>query len=281
MERLSRRTFLRDLLVACTIGAGVSGLTAQSPAANPVSDTRLVGHRGCAAEFPENSLDAAERAPELVDAVELDIRRAASGELVVAHDATVDRVADGSGPVAEHTLTELRALSGRENGTDRPIPSLETALDAIPSSVDVVFDLKIDGIAASAHDTASSFDGDVLFSSFSPSILESVRDLGRKSALIVREPWLGRRFRAVVARTSAPIYPQTNVGSWLETATRLDCVAIHPRLELCLRTDLVERAHERGLLVEPWTITTAAQADRLRSVGVDGLISDICAPLAR
>jgi glycerophosphoryl diester phosphodiesterase len=61
----------------------------------------------------------------------------------------------------------------------------------------------------------------------------------------------------------------------------LDCVAIHPRLELCLRTDLVERAHERGLLIEPWTITTTAQADRLRSVGVDGLISDICAPLAR
>jgi glycerophosphoryl diester phosphodiesterase len=280
MGRYSRRTLLRDLPVACAIGAGVSGFTVSSPASGRASEPRLVGHRGCAAEFPENSLEAAERAPELVDAIELDVRRAVSGDLVVAHDATVNRVTDGSGPVAEHTLVELQALSGRESGTDRPIPSLETVLEAIPPSVDVVLDLKVEGIATTAHDLVASFDGDVLFSSFSPSILESVRDLGGESALIVREPWLGRRFRAVVARTSAPIYPRTDVDPWLETAARLDCVAIHPRLELCLRTDLVERAHQRGLLVEPWTITDTTQVDRLRSVGVDGLISDICTPLA-
>ena len=45
------------------------------------------------------------------DGVELDVQVCRSGELVVAHDETVDRVSDGSGRICDHSLKELKSLA--------------------------------------------------------------------------------------------------------------------------------------------------------------------------
>ena len=64
----------------------------------------VVAHRGASVEAPENTLAAFRRALELgAPAMELDVHRTADGELVVIHDATVDRTTNGTG-VAEATL---------------------------------------------------------------------------------------------------------------------------------------------------------------------------------
>ena len=60
---------------------------------------------------PENTLRSFERGIELgADAVELDVYRCRTGELVVIHDDTVDRTTDGSGYVIEMSFAQLRAL---------------------------------------------------------------------------------------------------------------------------------------------------------------------------
>ena len=77
----------------------------------PGDPVRVLGHRGAAALAPENtiaSFAAAERCG--ADFVELDVRRARDGELVVIHDATLDRTTNGHGPVADRTGAEIRAL---------------------------------------------------------------------------------------------------------------------------------------------------------------------------
>jgi glycerophosphoryl diester phosphodiesterase len=45
-----------------------------------------------------------------VDQIETDVRISRDGELVLMHDATVDRTTNGKGKVCEKTLAELRAL---------------------------------------------------------------------------------------------------------------------------------------------------------------------------
>ncbi len=71
---------------------------------------RIRGHRGAAALAPENTLPSFERALDAdVYAVEFDVRQAAD-ELVVLHDATLDRTTTGTGPVREHTYQEIRQL---------------------------------------------------------------------------------------------------------------------------------------------------------------------------
>ena len=109
---------------------------------------RLIAHRGFAGVNPENTLTAVGEAATVADAVEVDIRRCATGELVVVHDETVDRVTDGEGPVADHSLAELRGLDVL--GTGEGVPTLEAVLEAVPDGVGANVELKEPGTAADA-----------------------------------------------------------------------------------------------------------------------------------
>ena len=61
-------------------------------------NTLIFAHRGASGHAPENTLEAFEMAARMgADGVELDVHICRTGELVVAHDETVDRVSDGTG----------------------------------------------------------------------------------------------------------------------------------------------------------------------------------------
>ena len=71
----------------------------------------VAAHRGNVDGFPENTMPAFESAYDIgVDMIELDLRMTKDGEIVVIHDATVDRTSDGHGVVSEMTLDELKRL---------------------------------------------------------------------------------------------------------------------------------------------------------------------------
>jgi len=71
----------------------------------------LVCHRGGNYFAPENTLAAARLVLEQgADYLELDVRESADGELVVMHDATVDRTTNGRGRVDALSLAQLRQL---------------------------------------------------------------------------------------------------------------------------------------------------------------------------
>ena len=58
----------------------------------------IIAHRGAAAEAPENTMLAFDLGLELgAEALELDVRRSLDGELVVIHDATLDRTTSSRG----------------------------------------------------------------------------------------------------------------------------------------------------------------------------------------
>ena len=62
-------------------------------------------------QFPEHTRAAYDQAvADGADGVECDVHLTADGEVVLIHDGTLDRTSDGTGPVATHTLAELRDL---------------------------------------------------------------------------------------------------------------------------------------------------------------------------
>ena len=70
-----------------------------------------IGHRGARVYEPENTLRSFQRAIEIgVDAVELDVRKTKDNELVVIHNANVNKTTNGSGSVNELTLEEIKRL---------------------------------------------------------------------------------------------------------------------------------------------------------------------------
>ncbi|NDV01078.1 glycerophosphodiester phosphodiesterase [Pseudoroseicyclus tamaricis] len=79
--------------------------------AGPATGIEVVCHRGINHIAPENTMEAARLTYDFgCDWLELDVRRAGDGTIVVMHDPTVDRTTDGSGRVADMTLDALKRL---------------------------------------------------------------------------------------------------------------------------------------------------------------------------
>ena len=216
-------------------------------------EVTLIAHRGCADQYPENTVAAVERAAPHVDAVEIDVRRCASGGLVVVHDAELDRLTGASGPVAEAGLTDLGELSVL--GSGEPVPPLGEALAAVPDGAFVNVEIKEPEIDLDALDATRRAGVDALFSSFHPEALAALRDRdpGTDRALLVAD---GDAERAV------------------ETAAELGCTAVHPPVDVATEPGYVETVQGAGLAVNAWTATDREDAERLLAAGVDGIIAD-------
>lgn len=92
----------------------------------------VASHRGDWRNFPENSLEAIESAIKMgVDIVEIDLQRTKDGELILMHDATLNRTSTGEGAIADTTLAYIQTLKLR-NGcnirTKHKVPTLREAL---------------------------------------------------------------------------------------------------------------------------------------------------------
>lgn len=73
--------------------------------------TQLIGHRGASQEAPENTLASFSRALDMgADGIEFDVQLTSDGHAVVVHDAMLDRTTNGTGPVFEATLEQVRSL---------------------------------------------------------------------------------------------------------------------------------------------------------------------------
>ncbi|MDP6301188.1 MAG: glycerophosphodiester phosphodiesterase family protein [SAR202 cluster bacterium] len=70
-----------------------------------------IAHRGASSYAPENTFVAFDRALAMgVDHAELDVHLTSDDQIVVIHDDRIDRTTNGSGPVADFTLAELKVL---------------------------------------------------------------------------------------------------------------------------------------------------------------------------
>ena len=107
---------------------------------------RPIAHRGLHdgnVQCMENSLPAFEAAVERDFAIELDVQLSADGVAMVFHDESLDRLTGESGPVAERTAQELRAIT--LTGTDAWIPTLAETLAFVGGRVPVVIEMKDNG----------------------------------------------------------------------------------------------------------------------------------------
>ncbi|EKK9985911.1 glycerophosphoryl diester phosphodiesterase [Vibrio vulnificus] len=71
----------------------------------------IVGHRGVAGSYPENTRVSVQAAIDLgLSWVEIDVQPTKDNVLVVCHDHTIDRCSNGKGRVDAYSLKELQAF---------------------------------------------------------------------------------------------------------------------------------------------------------------------------
>jgi glycerophosphoryl diester phosphodiesterase len=224
----------------------------------------VIGHRGVRrAGLVENTLQAfAAAVAEGAEAVELDVRLCASGEVVVAHDPTLSRVSDGADPraVADVPWTELARVE-LPGGARVPLLAEVLAFARerhLPVNVEVKHDAPSrPALVRAVARLVGGWDPKhpLLLSSFDPAVVAGLALLAPRvprAVLVHRTRWHG-----VHAATSLP----------------LGAAAVHLERTLT-RPELVAALRRRGLLVNVWTINDPAEARDLAALGVDGVITD-------
>lgn len=227
-----------------------------------------LAHRGVCRQAPENTL-AAFRLAETqgADGIELDVRLCRSGELVVIHDARVNRTTDGRGFVRDKTLAELRRLDAgsyfHQRFAHERVPTLDEVLRWSRGRMRVNIEIKSMaranlGIEANVvrllhrhHITHQC-----LISSFNPLVL---RRTARLDSRIPTALLLDRRLF---------VRPSELALSRLTNVTGLN---IHLRLA---REGFVQKCKSAGLRVIVWGVERRDDLKRLVEMGVDGVITD-------
>jgi glycerophosphoryl diester phosphodiesterase len=261
------------LLTGLALGGFSAVLGAVSAAAPDMIAPLFAAHRGGAALWPENSLLAFRNALALgADFLELDVHLSRDGEVMVIHDATLDRTTDGSGPVRERTAAELRALHLKDGGgapTAEPVPTLDEVVAlAAAAQRQMLLEIKTD-------DRKRRY----------PGIEEKVMavlDRHRFTSFAIvmafeRETW--RRVRE--------IRPDARAGA-LYSARALPAAAIEPELQALrqagigfvgleqrlVTADVARQARLAGLTLGVWTVNERDAIERFIGQGVGVVITD-------
>lgn len=229
----------------------------------------IFAHRGSSAHAPENTLAAFDLAlVQQADAIELDAKLCASGEIVVFHDRTVERTTDGTGKVLDLPLEALKELDAGSWFESRfqgeKIPTLAEVFEAVGARTFINIELTNyaspkDNLPDKVVDLVQRFglENRVLFSSFNP------RALRRARQLVPAIP-LGLLALPGLMGFWARSWP----GSWL-----VPYQALHPERQ-DTNTKLITRQHDRKRRIHTWTVNDPNEMQRLFAIGVDGIFTD-------
>ncbi len=217
-----------------------------------------IGHRGAKGHITENTIKSIKKALALgVDAIELDVHLCASGELVVFHDFTVDRLTNGSGEVSKLSLSELKKLKVNR---EYKIPTLIEALETINRKCLLNIELKGKETAIETCRIIKRYVDekewkykDFIVSSFQQNLLKTVYSTNSKIPIGVL--------------IDVPL----DIG--LQFAEVVKAKAIHPDYTLLTMSN-VKKIKEKGYKVYTWTVNEIEAIQRMKTYKVDGIITD-------
>jgi len=230
----------------------------------------LVGHRGFPTKAPENTLASFRIAAEVpVDMVELDVHLSKDEQLIVIHDATLDRTTNGSGSVAEYTVQELKQFDAGswfgEAFKAEPIPTLGEVVAALPETMLINIEIKPEAVR----------DGN---NGIQKRVGEFITELHLEHRIVVSS------FHHGVLKLLKESFPEIHTGVLYafprdfgkkpsELAKRVGAeIFICNRREVTQR--VVDNAHENELRVAVYTLDTPRQIARALNLGIDAVVSN-------
>ncbi|MGE5225237.1 MAG: glycerophosphodiester phosphodiesterase [Omnitrophica WOR_2 bacterium] len=228
----------------------------------------VFAHRGSSLHAPENTLAAFELALQQgANAIELDAKLTADGQVIVIHDFTVDRTTDGTGEVRKLTLEQIRKLDAGSHFDiayhNEHVPTLEEVFKAVGSRTLINIELTnyaapLDALPEKVVRLVRRYrlESRVLFSSFCfltllrahnamPGVPTGLLAYRGKAGILARSP-------------AASLFPYQ---------------ALHPE-KSDVTGALVQRAHRQGRRIHVWTVDDPGEMAFLADLGVDGFFTD-------
>ncbi|MCA9981116.1 MAG: hypothetical protein KDD89_09785 [Anaerolineales bacterium] len=223
----------------------------------PTDTPLIIAHRGASADAPENTLGAFRLAQEQgADGLELDVQLTADGQVVVLHDATLDRTTSGHGRVRDLTLQQAQQARTADG---QPIPTLHDLFTACGSQTRYNIELKEFSWRSSGLETA---------------VADLIRQHGLAPNCLISSfnPLLLRRAQSVMP-PQTPLALLRASGALQYTYHFFSGQADHPEHTL-VDERYMRWANQRGYRVHVWTVDEPTTAVRLTKLGVHALITN-------
>ncbi|MBQ6528571.1 MAG: glycerophosphodiester phosphodiesterase [Clostridia bacterium] len=226
----------------------------------------IYGHRGASGYAPENTLEAFELAAKMgAEGVELDVHIAKDGELVVAHDETVERVSDGTELICSMTTAELKKLH-----FNKTHPEYEKA--TIPTLREVFELLRPTGL----HINVELKNSRILYEGLEEKVIRLAEDTGMTDKVLYSSFNHYSMMHIKEIDPSIPcglLYDATLVEPW-KYASSLKMDAIHPHFSELQIPGEAAAAHALGLKVNVWTVNEEEDVLMSLKAGADIIISN-------
>ncbi|HIV74948.1 MAG TPA: glycerophosphodiester phosphodiesterase [Candidatus Pseudogracilibacillus intestinigallinarum] len=237
-----------------------------------MTETKIYGHRGFMASFPENTLLGFRKAIELgVDGIEIDVQLTKDGEVVVIHDETFDRTTDGVGYVKDISLKEMKQFSAGVNYTHFPNYDKETwPMERVPTLQEVLELLEPYPTELNIELKTSLFQ----YKGIENKVLSLVNDYGKGRKVIYSSFHLPSILRIKQLDPNAEIawLMHQRISHPKDYLLSLDLDAFHLSKQIVLS----DTSYLTGLLgnVRVWTVNDMDDIKRLMDLGVNAIISD-------
>ncbi|SFA40378.1 alkaline phosphatase D/glycerophosphoryl diester phosphodiesterase [Parageobacillus thermantarcticus] len=256
-----------------------------------VGDIDVIAHRGASGYAPEHTLSAYKKAIQMkANYVELDLHMTKDGELVAIHDATLARTTNAEevypdrAPwrVKDFTLSEMKQLDAgswfndaypeyaKKQYAKEKIPTLQEVMDVMKQK-DAKAALYIETKAPNVYPGMEGKlvdilkkngylqQGKVIFQSFSEASLRKLREIIPKGIPLIQ-------------LYSPAMIQGRNLDDVLDQAAEY-AEGVGPEQSL-VTPEFVQKAHERHLIVHPYTINTKEEMQKQLSLGVDGMFTN-------
>lgn len=214
----------------------------------------------------ENSMSAFRAAVEAGYGIELDVQLSSDGELMVFHDATLDRVTDKKGRVDSYTAAELKET--HLLGTEDTVPTFREVLELVGGKVPLVVEMKEEAgktcVAEKTAEILREYDGRYVVESFNPLSLAHLKKI------------MPETLRGVLSETFTKSKKHRNILHVL-----LQCLVFN----VCCRPDFIAfNVRDRknaalrltrgifGVCTVAWTVKSADEEKIARNSGFDTVI---------
>ena len=232
----------------------------------------VVAHRGVSAFYPENTPIAFQAAIDLnVDWIELDVVTTSDGIVVVSHDTTADRCTNGSGPISEMRLEQVKALDAGVRFDTR------FAGERIPLLEDVMTMLEKTSIRLCVEIKGRTPDETLSTARATVALLQA-RNFLRRTSISSFETGCLRAIREWEPRLAVNLDPTPQDGSLSPAELCEQCLQSGANFMSHTYEHLtpahIDAARAHGLALWAWTVNESDGMRRMLELGVDAILSD-------
>ena len=208
----------------------------------------------------ENTIESVQKAIELnVDGIEIDVFKSKTGELVVYHDPFLSRLSNSNAFIEQISLDSIKKV---ELIGGYFIPTLKEIVDIIPENIFLNIELKGQDTSFETNKIITNYlktynfpISKFIISSFRWDELKKIRSINKDTPIAILVDSLNK------------------IDDAIKLAKQINAVALNPNKNFITK-EIVNKIQSNNIKVYPYTINTPRNIRRIRSMGVDAIITD-------